>query len=292
MDVVTMSVAAMEAAASWRAERLVQAFVPTMGALHEGHLSLLRIAATRADRVSVSIFVNPYQFGPEEDLDKYPRSPERDLEMLEKAGADLVFMPSAAEIYPDGFCTWVEVEGMTDRLCGAFRPGHFRGVATVCSILFGILRPDLAVFGRKDAQQLAVIRRMAGDLRLGVEIVSAPIVREPDGLAMSSRNAYLTEQERAQAPAIHRGLMRAASAAAGGQSVPAAVLIGSFIDEVAGQPLLRIQYAELVDPDTMEPIQKLDRPGLLAVAVHAGSTRLIDNVLLAPGTGALEVDTC
>ena len=290
MDVLTISVAAMEAAASWRAEGLVQAFVPTMGALHDGHLSLLRIAASRADRVSVSIFVNPAQFGPGEDLDRYPRSPERDLEMLERAGADLVFMPSAGEIYPEGFCTWIEVEGMTERLCGAFRPGHFRGVATVCSILFGILRPDMAVFGRKDAQQLAVIRRMVRDLRLGVEIVAAPIVREPDGLAMSSRNAYLTGQERAQAPAIHRGLMRAALAAAGGQSVPAAALIGSFIDEVAGQPLLRIQYAELVDPDTMEPMQKLDRPGLLAVAVNAGSTRLIDNILLAPGRGALEVD--
>ena len=270
-----------EVALGWRREGDIVALVPTMGNLHDGHLSLVRLAGKRAGRTVVSIFVNPSQFGPGEDLDSYPRTPEEDLERLSALGVDAVFLPGAEDIYPAGYSTWVEVEGVTEGLCGRYRPGHFRGVATICAILFGMVRPHLAVFGRKDAQQLAVIKRMSRDLRLGVEIVAAPIVREADGLARSSRNGYLSTEERRQAAAIHRGLRRAVALAEQGVT-SACELTGAVAGAVGEESLLRLQYADLVDPETMEPMEVLDRPGLLAAAVYAGDTRLIDNVILKP----------
>lgn len=265
----------------WRDDGLRIGFVPTMGALHRGHTSLVDISLERADRTVVSIFVNPTQFGENEDLDAYPRDPESDVNVLRGMGVDAVFLPSEEEMYPPGYSTYVEVEGVADGLCGSFRPGHFRGVATVCTVLFGILRPHLAVFGRKDAQQLAVIRRMVRDLRLDVEVLAGPIVREPDGLALSSRNSYLSRLEREQATALYRGLCRAEELAGEGRTDPA-VLRSTVRAEIESQPLLSAQYVELVDPSTMRPLDRLDRRGLLAVAAFAGRTRLIDNILIDP----------
>jgi pantoate--beta-alanine ligase len=262
-------------------------FVPTMGALHEGHLSLVRIARKLAGSVVVSIFVNPTQFGPGEDLDRYPRDLSRDLEMLEQEGVDLLFVPEdPAEIYPRGFCTTVECRALTeDRLCGRFRPGHFAGVATVCTVLFRLVRPDLAVFGQKDAQQLALIRRVAADLRLDVEIVAGPIIREADGLAMSSRNRYLSDDERGVATVIYKGLSRARELAAGGET-RSRVLLDTAADVMrSAGDVLRIEYLELVDPATMVPLEELHRQGLLAAAAYVGDTRLIDNVLVDPPAG-------
>ncbi|HOR07010.1 MAG TPA: pantoate--beta-alanine ligase [Candidatus Fermentibacter daniensis] len=264
------------------------ALVPTMGALHQGHLSLVGLALEGGRRTVVSVFVNPTQFGPGEDFARYPRDLEKDAALLEKEGADVLFAPDAQGIYPEGFSTRISLPSFENVLCGPFRPGHFGGVATVCCVLFGIVRPDVAVFGRKDAQQLAVIRRMVADLRLGIGIVAAPIVREPDGLAMSSRNAYLTPDQRKEAPAIFRGISAAAALARLG--APSAVeLRAAFEDEIGPGGILSIQYADLVDPSTMVPMDRLDRDGLFAVAVHAGKTRLIDNAVLRPGVGAVEV---
>jgi len=265
----------------WRGAGERIALVPTMGNLHEGHLSLVRIAASEADRVVVSIFVNPTQFGEGEDLDSYPRTPEEDLSALRELDVDAVFLPGPNAVYSGGFSTWVEVEGLTEALCGAYRPGHFRGVTTVCAVLFGIVRPHVAVFGRKDAQQLAVIRRMAADLRMGVEVVAGPVVREADGLARSSRNGYLSPDERRQAAAIYRGLSEARRLAFEGETDPRR-LLAVVRKSVEPESRLRLQYVELVDPDTMESLAVLDRPGLLATAVFAGDTRLIDNVILKP----------
>jgi pantoate--beta-alanine ligase len=292
MQVVTGLVEAMEAASTWKAEGHSLALVPTMGALHEGHLSLVRAAAAKCDRVAVSIFVNPAQFSPGEDLDRYPATPERDLGLLEKAGVDLVFTPRSSDVYPPGFSTWIDVADLSGKLCGAFRPGHFRGVATVCCILFDIFRPDVAVFGQKDAQQLAIVKRMVRDLRLGILVIPCPVVREPDGLAMSSRNALLSDVERVGAPAIFLGLTRAGELAAAPGAVGAQAIVGRFLETIEAHPVLKVQYAELVDPDSFEPLEKLDSRGLLAVAVHAGSTRLIDNVLLERGKGIVEVLNC
>ena len=265
----------------WRRGGETVGFVPTMGNLHRGHMSLVRLATERAGRTVVSIFVNPTQFGEGEDLEDYPRTPEEDLQKLREAGVDAAFLPAPREIYPEGFSTWVEVEGLTEGLCGRYRPGHFRGVTTVCAVLFGIVRPHFAVFGQKDAQQLAVIRRMTADLRMGTEVVAGPVVREPDGLAISSRNGYLSPEQRRQAAAISRGLRRAAEMAAAG-SRDAAALEGAVREAVAGRDQLRLQYVSLVDPETMEPMSVLERTGLLAAAVYAGETRLIDNVILEP----------
>lgn len=264
------------------------ALVPTMGALHPGHLSLVRLASEGGRRTVVSVFVNPAQFGPGEDFDRYPRDLDRDAALLEKEGADVLFAPDPIDVYPGGFSTRISLPSLEGVLCGPFRPGHFGGVATVCCVLFGIVRPDVAVFGRKDAQQLAVIRRMTADLRLGVGIIAAPIVREPDGLAMSSRNAYLTPEQRSEAPAIFRGLSAAAALARLG-TPSAAELRAAFEDEIGPGGILSIQYADLVDPSAMVPMDRLDRDGLFAVAVHAGGTRLIDNAVLRPGAGAVEV---
>jgi pantoate--beta-alanine ligase len=276
----------------WRAAGETLGFVPTMGALHEGHLSLMRAARGRCDRVAVSIFVNPAQFGPAEDLSRYPRPLEEDTAILEQEGVDLLFLPDASEVYPEGFSTWIDVRGVSEGLCGEHRPGHFRGVATVCCVLLSILRPHIAVFGQKDAQQLAVIRRMVQDLRLNMEIVGAPTIRETDGLALSSRNRYLSGPERAEAAAIYRGLRRAAELASALGAVSAGDLEAAFLEEISRSRLLRVQYVELVDPVSIAALPVLDRRGLLATAVFAGETRLIDNVLLEPGAGAVEVETC
>jgi pantoate--beta-alanine ligase len=260
-------------------------FVPTMGALHEGHLSLLRAARARGDRTVVSIYVNPTQFGPGEDLNAYPRDLQRDLGLLGGEGAAVVFTPDDRTMYPEGFSTTVSVEGLTDGLCGAGRPGHFRGVTTVVAKLFNLVRPHRAYFGQKDAQQAAVIRRLARDLDTGVEIVVCPIVREPDGLALSSRNAYLDPEERAAAVCLYRALTEAERAVAGGETSPDR--IRARMREVigcVGGGLARPEYIEIVDPQTLKALPAVNRPSLAALAVFVGGTRLIDNLLLHPGT--------
>jgi len=253
--------------------------VPTMGALHEGHLSLIRIASEHADYVVVSIFVNPTQFGPNEDYDAYPRQIERDADTLETLGVDVVFTPDVGSIYPDGFSTYVTVEGLTEGLCGRSRPTHFRGVTTVVTKLFGIVRPHCAVFGRKDAQQLAVVKRMTRDLNLGVEIIPAPIVREEDGLAMSSRNSYLSPDERRQAPIIRQSLVYAAELAASGVN-DASVIIDIVRNKIGESSLAKIDYIDIVDQDEMIPMHDISNGALLAVAVFFGKTRLLDNIIL------------
>jgi pantoate--beta-alanine ligase len=251
-----------------------------MGYLHEGHLSLVRAARERADRVMVTLFVNPTQFGPKEDLAKYPRDFERDRALCEAAGVDALFAPEASDMYPPGHATRVEVSGpLTEGLCGASRPGHFSGVATVVTKLFNLCEPDVAVFGQKDAQQAAVIRRFTSDLDLPVEIVVAPTVREADGLAMSSRNVYLSPEERAQAPVLKRSLDLAAEAFASGER-HAEALIQRVRDTLATAPLCRIDYVECVDADSFAPVTALERPSLLAIAAFFGRTRLIDNATL------------
>jgi pantoate--beta-alanine ligase len=253
--------------------------VPTMGALHEGHLSLVHAAKARCDTVAVSLFVNPTQFGPNEDLAKYPRPYERDRELLEKEGVAILFAPSAEAMYPQGKATWVVVEGLSEKLDGRSRPGHFRGVTTVVSKLFHIIEPDVAFFGQKDAAQSAVIRRMVRDLNFPVEIVICPIVREPDGLAMSSRNAYLNPDERQRALAVHRSLNRVENEFRAGER-NAARLIAAAAKVFAPEPQIRLDYFEIVDPDTLDPVDQIERPALAAVAAYVGSTRLIDNRIL------------
>lgn len=254
------------------------ALVPTMGALHAGHLSLIQAAKARADVVLASIFVNPTQFGPGEDLERYPRDLEGDAAKLEQAGCDLVFTPTPALMYPAGFQTIVSVAEVTQGLCGASRPGHFDGVCTVVLKLFSIARPDVAVFGEKDYQQLAVLRRMAKDLDLDVEIFGAPLVREADGLALSSRNAYLSEAERAQALSLSAGLRAAKAAYEGGVRAAEALL------EAARAPIraagLTPEYLELRDAEDLSPVAELSRPAVILVAVPVGATRLIDNIKL------------
>lgn len=254
-------------------------FVPTMGALHEGHLSLVRAARQATDVVATSIFVNPTQFGPNEDLAKYPRSFERDCELLEKEGVEWLFAPSVEEMYPSGTVTWVLAEELSDKLDGRSRPGHFRGVTTVVSKLFHIVEPDLAFFGQKDAAQAAIIRRMVLDLNLPVEIAVCPIVREPDGLAMSSRNAYLDPEQRNRALVLHRSLTRVRELINLGE-VSATLLASHGRKEFAAEPAVRLDYFEIVNPDTLDPIEDISNGALIAVAAYIGSTRLIDNLLV------------
>jgi pantoate--beta-alanine ligase len=253
--------------------------VPTMGALHEGHLSLVRAARASSDVVAASIFVNPTQFGPTEDLAKYPRSFERDRELLEREGVELLFAPSVEEMYPAGAVTWVTVEELSGKLDGRSRPGHFRGVTTVVAKLFHIVEPDVAFFGQKDAAQVAVIRRMVRDLNLPVEIVVCPIVREPDGLAMSSRNAYLDAQQRTQALVLHRALVRVQKLADSGER-NAAKLAAAGREEMARESSVRQDYFEIVNPDTLDPLEDVSAGALVAVAAFVGQTRLIDNIAL------------
>jgi pantoate--beta-alanine ligase len=256
-------------------------FVPTMGYLHAGHEALMRKAREECDLVVVSIFVNPTQFGPSEDLEKYPRDLTRDQELCRRAGVELIFHPEAQEMYPRGAATWVEVEGMTEVACGAMRPGHFRGVTTVCAKLFNIVRPDRAYFGEKDFQQLQVIRRMARDLFMPLTIVGVPTVREADGLAMSSRNSYLTPTERQAARAVPRSLQAAQELVERGE-LETANILAAIEAAVAKQPLAKLQYAVIVEPDTLAPMRILTREARLLVAVHIGKTRLIDTPPLAP----------
>jgi pantoate--beta-alanine ligase len=266
--------------AYWKiAEDRTIGFVPTMGALHEGHLSLIRLARERAERVVASVFVNPAQFGPHEDFARYPRQPEKDAEMLEAAGCDLLFLPDVATIYPPGNATFVEPAGAAEGLEGACRPGHFRGVATVVLALFNLVRADVAVFGEKDAQQLAVVRQMVRDLHLPVEIVPGPTVREADGLAMSSRNAYLSPEERRAAAVLHRALRAAEGAIAAGERRGDEVrrLLREVLES---EPLARIEYAEVVDADSFRPVEILTGRVVLPLAVRIGGTRLIDNIRL------------
>ena len=252
-------------------------FVPTMGYLHEGHLSLVDEARRRADAVVASIFVNPLQFGPEEDLDRYPRDEQGDIEKLRRRGVALLFMPSLEELYPAGFVTQVRVGGsLGRRLCGATRPGHFDGVATVVTRLFGLIRPQLAVFGSKDYQQLQIIRRLSADLALAAEIVGAPTVREPDGLAMSSRNANLSPEERREALALQRALKAGRAMIEQGERHPARV--SEQMQAVLAAPAAVVPvYAEALDAVNLEPLTSLRGEILLAVAAHVGCTRLIDN---------------
>ncbi len=253
--------------------------VPTMGYLHAGHMSLVERARAENDRVAVSIFVNPTQFGPREDLSTYPRDIERDLAMLRGAGVDLVFTPDAATIYPPGFDTWVEPGAIATRLEGAARPGHFRGVCTVVLKLFTIVQPDRAYFGQKDAQQLRVIQRMVADLNLPLAVVPMPIVREPDGLAMSSRNSYLSPDERQAALALSRGL-RAAEACWHAGERDAGSLRQVVLDIIDREPLAQVDYVSLADGATLEELQRAAPGALLSLAVRVGKTRLIDNTEL------------
>ncbi len=254
-------------------------FVPTMGALHEGHLSLVRIARERAAAVVASIFVNPAQFGPAEDFARYPRSPERDAALFAEAGCDLLFLPEVETIYPPGHATFVEPAGPAEGLEGDRRPGHFRGVATVVSQLFNLVRPDLAVFGEKDAQQLAVVRRLVRDLHFPVEVVAAPTVREPDGLAMSSRNVLLSAEERRAAAVLNRALETARRAIAGGERRGDAVR-RILHQTLAAEPLAEIDYADAVEAESFRPLATLAGPVVLPIAVRFGATRLIDNLHL------------
>ncbi len=254
-------------------------FVPTMGYLHEGHLSLVRRARAENDHVAVSIFVNPTQFGPHEDYDRYPRDLERDLRLLEPLGVDLVFAPSVEEMYPSGFQTWVVVEEVSRPLEGAARPGHFRGVATVVAKLFHIVQPDRAYFGQKDAQQVAVIRRMVRDLNFPVEIVVCPTVREPDGLAMSSRNTYLSPEERRAATVLFRALQAAKARYEAGER-DAERLREAMREVIGAEPLARLDYVSVADPETMQELSRVEGRALLSLAVYIGKTRLIDNILL------------
>jgi len=252
-------------------------FVPTMGCLHDGHLSLIRRAKSEADFVVVSIFVNPTQFGPNEDFSKYPRTLEEDRRGCEAAGADLIFAPATEEFYPPGASTWVEVAGVSEGLCGTHRPGHFRGVATVVAMLFNVVQADLAVFGRKDLQQLAVIRRMVRDLHLPVRIIAHETVREADGLAMSSRNRYLTPEQRPQASAIAAAMAAAQTLARDGVT-DAGRLREAALDVLRGQPALRVQYCEIVGRETMAAVTSTaGQACAIAIAGHLGTTRLIDN---------------
>jgi len=275
---VVKSVAGMKALArQWRKEGKRIGLVPTMGYLHEGHLSLVRESKKRADVTVVSIFVNPTQFGPNEDFKKYPRDLAKDSAYLKKGGADCLFYPDATEIYPPGYRTFIEVHGLQDRLCGKSRPGHFRGVATVVIKLFNIVGPDLAFFGAKDAQQVLIIQRMAADLNLDVEIVTCPLVREADRLALSSRNAYLSPEERKAALVLSTSLRGAERAIAAGERDAAKVIAG-IRSMIGAEPLARIDYVEAVDPLNLEPVAEIRGDVLVALAVYFGTTRLIDNL--------------
>jgi pantoate--beta-alanine ligase len=270
-----------ESARQARAEGRIIGFVPTMGALHAGHSALVERAKQECAPVVASIFVNPKQFAPNEDFAKYPRSIESDAEKFSAAGVDALFLPDAAEIYPSGFRTYVTVEGLSERLEGRSRPGHFRGVATVVMKLLEIVQPHYAYFGRKDAQQARIIQQMARDLNLDTEIVVCPIVREPDGLALSSRNAYLNAEERRAATALHRALEAARAELIGG--VRDSLRLQSALRGVLeAEPLAAVDYAEIVDAETFEPVTRIARPCYALLAVFIGKTRLIDNLYLEP----------
>lgn len=280
-EVVRDPVAMRGRVEDFRRDGLTISVVPTMGFLHPGHLSLLRAARGMSDIVIMTIFVNPTQFGPGEDLERYPRDEAGDLAKARSCGVDLAFCPEPGAMYPEGYQTVLEVRELAVPLCGASRPGHFAGVATVVAKLFNVTRPHVAVFGQKDFQQLAIIRRMVRDLDFGIEIIGMPIVREADGLAMSSRNAYLSAEERREALALRRGLDAAEAAFAGGER-EAAALVAAARGPLEASPLARIDYVELRDADALTGIERVERPAVLAMAAFLGQTRLIDNTVLAP----------
>ncbi len=262
--------------------------VPTMGALHAGHLSLIETARANDDFVAISIFVNPTQFGPGEDYQEYPRQLQHDAQKAERAGVDLIFAPSAEEMYPEGHCSYVEVEGLTEGLCGRYRSGHFRGVTTVVAKLLNIIQPDVAYFGEKDYQQLIAIKQMVRDLNMPVEIVGLPTVREADGLAVSSRNQYLTTEERQVAPLLYQALQAGAEMVRrGAASQQAAEEVKRILAE---QPLFRVQYVQAVHPETLQPAEWAGPPMVIAAAVLLGETRLIDNIKVEEGTDNAQVD--
>lgn len=265
-----------EAVKAWKAQGLKVGLVPTMGYLHEGHKSLIERAVKENDRVVVSVFVNPIQFGPTEDLASYPRDIERDSKVCEEAGADLIFHPEKEEMYFDDFCTYVDMDGLTKGLCGKTRPIHFRGVCTVVSKLFNIVTPDRAYFGEKDAQQLAVIKRMVRDLSFGIEIVGCPIIREEDGLAKSSRNTYLSPEERKAAVILSKSLELGKKALESGER-DAKKVIEIISNNIKTEKLARIDYVDIVDSITVEEVQNIEKSVLVAMAVYIGKTRLIDN---------------
>ncbi len=270
-----------------RAENRIVGLIPTMGALHEGHLALVKRAKLECSHVVTSIFVNPKQFGPNEDLAKYPRTFDADTEKLAAAGVDAIFAPEPADVYPYGFRTYVNVEGLSDRLEGRSRPGHFRGVATVVLKLFEIVQPDFAYFGRKDAQQVRIISQMARDLNLNTEIVVCPIIRESDGLALSSRNAYLKPDERAAATVLHRALTAARDELAAG--VRGTLQLQTTLRKVLqAEPQAAVDYAEIVDADSFEPVVRVARPCYAVLAVFIGKTRLIDNLYIEPAPAATD----
>jgi len=254
-------------------------FVPTMGYLHEGHLALIKQARAENSIVVASIFVNPTQFGPTEDFKTYPRNTERDLALLEKERTDIVFMPSAEEMYPERFSSWVEVEKVTDRLEGSCRPGHFKGVATVVAKLFNIVEPTRAYFGQKDAQQALVIKKMVADLNMNLEVIVAPTVRESDGLAMSSRNVYLNAQERQAATVLVKALTLARNLWGKGER-NAETIRQEMISLISKEPLAKIEYVSIADTQTLEELTEIDKPALASLAVRIGKTRLIDNIVL------------
>ena len=260
--------------------------VPTMGYLHAGHLSLVAEAQRHSDRTVVSIFVNPLQFGANEDLAHYPRDVERDTRLLAGAGADVLFLPDVPSMYPEGYQTTVTVDRVTRGLCGTARPTHFRGVTTVVAKLFNAVKPHVAVFGRKDYQQLVAIRRMTADLNFDIRIIGAPLVREPDGLAMSSRNAYLSPSERAAARCVSQALAAAEALVQRGETDGLRVLAAAR-RVIADQRLARLDYASLVSPETLQDVSTIEAPALLALAVYIGKTRLIDNQLLSPRSNVL-----
>ena len=264
---------------AWRAQGLTVGLVPTMGYLHEGHQSLIARSVAENDRTVVSDFVNPIQFGPTEDLATYPRDIDRDAALCESTGADLIFHPEADEMYAPDFCTYVDMDHLTKGLCGKTRPIHFRGVCTVVSKLFHIVQPDRAYFGQKDAQQLAVIRRMVRDLNMPLEIVGCPIIREEDGLAKSSRNTYLSAEERQAALCLSRGLNKGRAAIEAGET-DAAKVRQIITEEIEAEPMSRIDYVEIVDWNNLEPVDSTEGSILAAVAVYIGKTRLIDNFII------------
>lgn len=273
------------AARDGRAAGVRIGLVPTMGYLHEGHLALIRALRPRVDRLVVSIFVNPTQFGPSEDFNRYPRDLDRDADLCRGAGVDVIFNPEARDMYAADCSIRIEENALSARLCGASRPGHFSGVCTVVAKLFNIVQPHAAAFGEKDGQQLRIIRRMVRDLNIPVEICPVPTVREPDGLAMSSRNTFLSPEERAQAVCLRRALLAAERECAGGmRSVHA--LRRVMADEIARSPLARVDYIEVLDDNTLDAIDSVERPAMAALAVRLGTTRLIDNTRLAPGASA------
>lgn len=278
MKIVSTIQEVRECVKAWRTEGLTVGFVPTMGYLHEGHQSLIYRAAKENDRVVVSIFVNPLQFGQKEDLESYPKDLEKDRILCASAGTDMIFHPKREEMYNEDFCSYVDMDDLTDTLCGKSRPNHFRGVCTVVAKLFHIVKPDRAYFGQKDAQQVTVIKRMVRDLNMDIEIISCETVREADGLAKSSRNIYLNKEERKAATILQETLQIAEKSIEEGIRTPMEIQ-RIMKDKIDSEPMIRLDYAEIVDLKTLKPIHRIEAPALVAAAVYIGKTRLIDNFI-------------